>query len=147
MRSRVLASALVVTAALAAGCGANSSSPAAPTAPPAPSAAAPTPAHGGRQGIQGTVTAEDGSTWTVTTDRRGPFTVTVTPQTAFGTKKAPGTAQQFPVGTRVRVAGAISGSTITANRIVQAAAGGKRDRGASVAPTTPAAVTPAAPAT
>jgi hypothetical protein len=144
MRSRVLASALVVTAALAAGCGANSTSPPAPTVPPAPSAS-PAP-QAGRHGIRGTVTAEDGSTWTVTTDAQRDFTVTVTPQTAFGTKKVPGTAQQFPVGTRVRVAGTVNGSAVTAVRIVPAA-GGKNAAGATAAPTMPAAVTPAAPAT
>lgn len=141
MRTRVLVSALVATGILAAGCGANSTSTPAPSVAPAPpSASAHGHGRGAGQGIRGTVTAEDGSTWTVTTDRRGPFTVTVTPQTAFGTKKEPAAATAFPVGTHVRVAGTISGTTITAVRIAEAR--NQNGAGATGAPT----ATPTAPA-
>jgi Domain of unknown function (DUF5666) len=144
MRSRVLVSALVATGVLAAGCGANSTSSPAPTTAPAPSAAPARHAGRNQNGIRGTVTAENGSTWTVTTDARGPFTVTVTPQTAFGTKRDPANAQAFPVGTRVRVAGTVNGTTMTAVRIA-AATGGRA--GTTASPTAPAAPATAAPPT
>jgi hypothetical protein len=44
--------------------------------------------------------------------------VTITPTTAFGTKKAPATAQSFPVGTQVRVVGKRAQGAITATRVL-----------------------------
>jgi len=43
--------------------------------------------------------------------------VTITPQTQFGTRRTPGIAQQFPVGSTVHVSGTVNGDTITATRI------------------------------
>ena len=67
--------------------------------------------------------------------------MTVNPQTAFGTRKAPATAQEFPVGAQVRVAGTVNGSAVTATRVVAADAGGKQAPATSAPPATPAAVT------
>jgi hypothetical protein len=135
MRTPILAGALVATALLAAGCGAGSTpSPTAPSVAPSPAPSG----HQARHGIRGTVTAENGSTWTIVTAKNRSFTVTVDPQTAYGTKKAPATAQQFPVGTLVRVAGTVNGTAVTATRIAAAAA--------PAAPATPAPAPSTAPA-
>lgn len=69
-------------------------------------------------GVRGTVTAVNGGTWTVKTAKGVSMNVTVTPQTAFGTKQAPSSAASFPVGATIRVVGQRSGTTITATRIV-----------------------------
>ena len=85
-----------------------------------PPAAAPTPAPSGtpaEQGVRGQITAETATTWTVTTAKGKAFTVTLGPQTVFGTKTAPATAAQFPVGTAVRVTGPRNGATVTATRV------------------------------
>jgi hypothetical protein len=140
MRIRVLAGALATTAVLAAGCGTGSSASSA--SPSASATSAPQASgHAARHGIRGTITAEDGSTWTVTNGANHRFTVTVNPQTAFGTRKAPATAQEFPVGAQVRVAGTVSGSVVTATRVMAADAGGKQTPATSAPPATPAAVT------
>jgi hypothetical protein len=84
------------------------------TAPPAATA----PAKGGHaHGLFGQITAENGSTWTINARNGTQHTVTITPQTQFGTRRRPGTAQQFLVGSTVHVSGTANGSTITANRI------------------------------
>jgi hypothetical protein len=54
--------------------------------------------------------------------QRKAFTVTVGPQTAFGTKAAPTTVAQFPVGATVRVTGTRNGGTVSATRIALAKA-------------------------
>ena len=69
-------------------------------------------------GVRGTVAAVNGGTWTVKITKGATISVTVNPQTAFGTKKAPATASSFPVGTLVRVEGQRAGTSITAARIV-----------------------------
>lgn len=81
----------------------------------------------------GQITAENGSTWTVNARNGTQYTVTITPQTQSGTKRTPGTAQQFPVGSTVHVRGTANGNTITASRIT---ATGMRHP-ASTAPTSP----------
>lgn len=106
----VLAATAVVL--LSAGCSGSSATAAAPS-----SASQPAPGHRGGQGIFGRVTTENGSTWTVVNPKGTQFTVDLTPQTAFGTAKAPATAQQFPVGSNVRVSGTRNGDTVTATRI------------------------------
>jgi hypothetical protein len=95
-------------------------------------AAAPGRAGHGR-GVIGTITAENGSTWTVNARNGTAYTVTITPQTQFGTRNTPGTAQQFPVGTTVRIGGAINGNTITANRVMAT----KSKNSTSTPPTSP----------
>jgi hypothetical protein len=84
------------------------------TAPPA--AAAPAKA-GHAHGLIGQITAENGSTWTINARNGTQHTVAITPQTQFGTKRTPGTAQQFPVGSTVHVSGTANGNTVTASRI------------------------------
>jgi Domain of unknown function (DUF5666) len=126
----------VVGASVAMGvaaCSGGSSNPSvtqSTTAPP--TATAPVKA-GHAHGLIGQITAENGSTWTVNARNGTQYTVTITPQTQFGTKRAPGTAQQFPVGSTVHVSGTANGNTITASRIT---ATGMRHP-ASTAPTSP----------
>jgi electron transfer flavoprotein alpha subunit len=127
MRVPVLVGALAVVGAAVAGC-----SSAAP--PPAPAPATPTD-----QGVRGQITAETATTWTVTTAKGKAFTVTVGPQTVYGTKAAPATAAQFPVGTMVRVTGARTGTTVAATRIALGKAKPATPATATPAPATPAA--------
>jgi hypothetical protein len=108
MGAAVLALAGVAAAVSACGGGPGA------TGVPGPSSAAKPPK---RDGISGQITAENGSTWTVATKDGKQYTVTITPQTQFGTKRQPATAQQFPNGATVRVAGAVNGMTVTAKRV------------------------------
>jgi RNase P/RNase MRP subunit p29 len=120
MRSRVLVGVLTVVAAAAVGCS-NQAVPPAPAPTPAPPTSAPKVAA---KGVRGQITAETGSTWTVTNAKGRAFTVTVNGQTAFGTAAAPVTAAQFPVGTTVRVDGSRTGTAVTATRIAPAKSAG-----------------------
>jgi hypothetical protein len=119
------AGALFLTSA----CSSNSTPAAAPapdaTAPaaPAPDASAPVAAAPGghhRKGIAGKITAEDGNSWTVVNAKGKQFTVTITAQTAFGTKKQPATQQEFVVGSSIRAMGQVQKGTVTAARITAA---------------------------
>ncbi len=65
-------------------------------------------------GIIGQISAENGSSWTVIASDGIPYSVTITPDTHFGTPQAPRTAQQFPVGSAVHVTGSVTGQVITA---------------------------------
>jgi Domain of unknown function (DUF5666) len=125
-----------VAIGVAACSGASSNPNSAPTTT-TPSTAPPTAAAPGRaghgHGLIGTITAENGSTWTVNARNGSAYTVTITPQTQFGTRRTPGTAQQFPVGSTVRVSGATNGNTITASRIAAA----RPTRSTSAPPTSP----------
>lgn len=131
---RIAAATLVA----AAGVGLSACSPASNAATPssvpaAPGSSAPkTPKK--PNGVAGQITAEAGNTWTVKTKNGKDFTVTITPNTQYGTKKQPATAQQFPVGAEVRVQGEVTGSTVQAARI--AAPMPKTNPSASPAPTT-----------
>jgi electron transfer flavoprotein alpha subunit len=129
MRVTLLVGALAVVGAAVAGCSSSAPPPAPPTPPTATSPA--------ERGVRGQITAETATTWTVTTAKGKAFTVTVGPQTVFGTKAAPATAAQFPVGTTVRVTGARTGATVTATRIALGKA--KPAASATPAPATPAA--------
>ncbi|MDT7708500.1 MAG: hypothetical protein QOG20_4107 [Pseudonocardiales bacterium] len=132
MRSVALAGLLASVAVVAAGCGTTA-------AAPSPSTTPPTAAKKHAAGIRGRVTAENGSTWTVTTLKGKAITVTLTPQTAFGTKIAPATQAQFPVGSQVRVAGRPSGSAITAVRIAAPVAPKPTPANTTSAPAAPGA--------
>ncbi|MDQ6838587.1 MAG: DUF5666 domain-containing protein [Actinomycetota bacterium] len=113
---------------------ATSLGPSAPAKASAPATSAPTttppaagPARGHKTkhpGVRGTVTAVNGDAWTVTTAKGASTMVTITAQTAFGTKQAPSSAASFPVGTKVRVVGQSTGASITATRIVVPKAAG-----------------------
>ncbi len=97
------------------GCGSSSASPAPTTAPPATTT--PTVTKHAHPGISGNITAENSTSWTVQAQSGKQYTVIVGPNTQFGTKKAPATREQFTVGEKVRVAGAVQGLTVTATRI------------------------------
>jgi hypothetical protein len=76
------------------------------------------PARAARHAVSGTITAEQGSTWTVTPTSGAPVTVTLTPTTRFGRQHQQSSAAQFPVGARVRVLGQLQGTTLTARRVL-----------------------------
>ncbi|HEY0816813.1 MAG TPA: hypothetical protein VGE11_26350, partial [Pseudonocardia sp.] len=135
MRTSFLVGVLAAAAVAVAGC---SSQPAtgAPAPTSAPSGAPHAKAAAQGKGVRGQITAETGSTWTVMTAKGRAFTVTLNPQTAFGTAASPGAAAQFPVGTTVRVVGSRTGTTVTATRIAPAKSAGAPP---SAAPTPSAA--------
>lgn len=93
----------------------NSTSPPPLASPSAPHQAA----HGG---MTGQISAINGSTWTLHSAHGKDVTVNLTPQTQFGTKKAPAAADQFTVGETVRIAGQRNNGTMTATRVTQAKA-------------------------
>ena len=126
MRSLALAGLLAAVAVAAAGCATAASAPT--------TAAPPTTTKKQPAGIRGQITAETGATWTVTNPRGKAFTVTLTPQTTFGTKAEPATQAQFTVGSQVRVAGTPNGSTITATRIAAPAAAHSATAGPTATP-------------
>ncbi|MFF3573208.1 hypothetical protein [Nocardia jiangxiensis] len=76
--------------------------------------------HG--HGVMGTIASENADTWTLTKKDGTTETVTITPQTTFGSKKDPAQKSQFTVGENVVVRGKESGTTITATAIMQAKA-------------------------
>ncbi|MGI8751107.1 MAG: DUF5666 domain-containing protein [Acidimicrobiales bacterium] len=120
----------------------GSSAPAKASPPPA-SAPASSGTHGSKAkakhpGVRGTVTAVSGGAWTVKTAKGVSMTVTVTPQTTFGTKKAPSSATSFPVGSTVRVSGQQNGTSITATRITAPKAASGSTTGGSTPSTTTA---------
>lgn len=112
------AAGLISGIAACSGTDSNSTSPPASAAPAAPSA----PRKAAHGGMTGQISAINGSTWTVHSAQGKDITVDVTPQTQFGTKKAPATADQFTVGETVRIAGQRNNGTITATRVTQAKA-------------------------
>lgn len=118
--SRVVIVTLTTTAIAATLPGCSGTGTVAPTSPPpaSPPPAA-TPVHHAR-GVTGQLTAINDSTWTVHTTHGQDVTVTLTPQTQFGTKKTPAIAQQFTAGNTVRVIGKRDNNTITATRVTTA---------------------------
>lgn len=82
---------------------------------PAPSSGA--PAKDRHDGVAGKITAENGSSWIVTTKAGKQMTVDITSDTKFGTTDHPATEQQFTVGATVRVTGPVTGTTVSASRI------------------------------
>jgi hypothetical protein len=69
------------------------------------------------QHIIGQISAEQGSTWTVKATDGQTYTVTLSANTKFGSKKHPTSREQLKIGSQVRVDGTISGTTITASEI------------------------------
>lgn len=88
------------------------------------------------QGIIGQISAENGSSWTVTAQDGTRYTVIITPKTHFGSPQAPASVQQFPVGSAVRVTGTITDHTITA-LLITAPGSRHRDSTAPTASTAP----------
>lgn len=104
---------------LVSGCS-SSETPSGQAAPPADSrsdsadsAASPTDAGH----VDGTITAQNGATWILTTDNNKTYTVTVTDATKFGDSDSPQTKDQIKVGTKVDVTGEEKGTSITATSI------------------------------
>jgi hypothetical protein len=81
---------------------------------------APGKTHHSSPTARGTVTALDGDTWTVAPTPGAPITVAVTTETGFGTLRAPVARHFFTVGTEVAVIGSLTGTTVTAQRIILA---------------------------
>ena len=75
------------------------------------------PANAAR-GIRGTITAINGSTWTVVTKAGPTVSVAVTSTTVFGTKQAPETASAFTTGSSIVVLGTRSGDSLVATRVI-----------------------------
>jgi hypothetical protein len=70
--------------------------------------------------LNGVITAEKGETWTIKTSKGEIVTVTIQPRTRFGKKSAPTTPQSYPVGTKVKVSGQRTGTSINATAITAA---------------------------
>jgi hypothetical protein len=67
--------------------------------------------------LHGKITAERGTSWTVTAANNEVVTVYITSRTSFGSTTAPSTEQNFPVGAEVVVLGKWTGETVSATRI------------------------------
>ncbi len=89
-------------------------------APPRAGAGAGSSTGQHRQGVRGEITAINGDTWTVMSEKGVPVTVDVTSTTTFGTKAKPLTASDFAVGDSVVVLGSRTGTTVTPTRIALA---------------------------
>jgi hypothetical protein len=86
--------------------------------------------------IIGKITAINDTTWTVTPQNGAALTVTITPQTTFGTAQAPMPQSQFTVGSMVVVRGQQTGTTVIATQISvpQAGRGQGTARAATLTP-------------
>jgi hypothetical protein len=90
--------------------------------PPAPSSSAPTSGAAKAKGkdrpvIRGTVTAEDGDTWTVKTDKGDTVQVTISDATKFGTVKEPIDKAKITLNSKVIVTGKNTDGKVDAHRI------------------------------
>ena len=95
-----------------------------------PQGAAPGSRNGGARAIRATIVSESGSSWTVRTARGQTVTVTITPQTQFGTVKAPAAQSDFATGDSVVISGSVDNGAATATRVAAA-----RNPGAGTSPT------------
>lgn len=118
IRLCVIVSTMVALISGIAGCAGTDSDSTSPPVETPPSAAH----EAGHGGMTGQISGINGTTWTVHSARGKDITVNITPQTQFGTKKDPATADKFAVGQTVRIAGQRNNETITAMRITQAPA-------------------------
>ena len=113
--------AVVGVTLLAAGCSGSSTAAGASSSASAPASSSAAKGKGkdkhAGQGITGQITAINGQSWTVQDKKGHTYTVTINDKTQFGTKAQPASQQQFAVGGTVRVAGQVSGDTVTATRI------------------------------
>jgi hypothetical protein len=119
LQATALAGAAAAAALSVAACSPSPANTATP-ATPAPGAPPATKHH--PYALRGTISAENGNTWTVNTAKGAAYTINISPSTAFGTKKAPATAQSFQVGSQVVVRGPRTGTTVEATRIATAPA-------------------------
>lgn len=72
-----------------------------------------------RGAVAGTITAINGSSWTISGRGGRTLTVTIGQNTTFGTKKAPAQQSDFRVGDRVAVVGRDVSGTIDATRVAK----------------------------
>ncbi len=107
----------VVAGVSACGSSTTSSAPASSTSAAASSSTA-KPHHRG-DAVFGKIATETANSWTLTKKDGSTVTVTITPQTVFGSKKNPEQASAFTVGEMVAVRGQVSGTTVTATDISQ----------------------------
>jgi hypothetical protein len=91
-----------------------------------------------QRAMRGTITAEDGSTWTVKNQQGQSVKVTITGNTQFGNKKAPAKASDFAVGSKVAVTGKANNGAISAVRVRSPQQAAGQQPGKSSAPSTPA---------
>lgn len=84
----------------------------------------PTPTSSGQanKGVHGKIVAVSADKLTVREGNGTVLTVLITAKTKFGSKKRPATAADLVPGTRVTVVGPLSGTTVSARRIVPAKA-------------------------
>lgn len=118
----VLLAAAVVAVIVVAGlvwaiAGSSTSSAAPPPAPtsPAPTSGAPDVKH--HPVMRGTVTAQDGDTWTVKTDGGDSVSVTISDKTMFGSEKEPVDKAKITVNSKVIITGKNTDGKVDARRI------------------------------
>lgn len=104
-----------IALAASAGSAAPAASASASTSPPA--SAPPSGQARAGKAIRATIVSESGSTWIVRTQAGQSVTVTITPRTKFGTRKAPATQAAFAVGAPVLVLGRETNGVIAATRV------------------------------
>lgn len=127
-RSRAALVALLIVAILGLGAGAYAvaasifrpgpSTPAAAGTSSAQPSSAPATSVKKTHPLRARITAIRGSIWTVQPSKGGALSVIVSDQTKFGSKKAPTTSADFPIGTRVAIVGPRVGDRIQATRIM-----------------------------
>lgn len=79
-------------------------------------------AEGHHGAVVGSITAMNGSAWTLQTRDGSSITVDVGDTTTYGTQKKPEALTDFAVGDRIAVLGERDGTTVTAKRVVKRAA-------------------------
>lgn len=89
---------------------------------------------GKQQATRGTIVAQSGSTWTLKTQAGETITITITPATEFGTKKAPASKADFTVGKPVAVIAKPGSNPLTAVRVRAPAAKGNSGKGGASSP-------------
>ncbi|GLZ54843.1 hypothetical protein Acsp07_44600 [Actinomycetospora sp. NBRC 106378] len=95
-----------------------------------------------RHVVNGTVTAESGSTWTVLATTGASWTVQLTPTTRYGRTHQPTDAAHFPVGSPVRVLGTPSGTTTLTARQVLPSLSVRPGQAATARPASPPTTAP-----
>ncbi|TDP91100.1 DUF5666 domain-containing protein [Labedaea rhizosphaerae] len=121
-KAALLAGALVLVLVIAGAVWAVAASSTSEATPSASSSPAPTSGAAKDKGkdrpvIRGTVTAEDGDTWTVKTDKGDTVQVTISDATKFGTAKAPADKTKITVNSKVIVTGKNTDGKVEARRI------------------------------
>jgi hypothetical protein len=124
-KAALLAGGLVLVLVIAGGVWAIASAGSTEAAPPpaAPTTSAPAPSNGKADNkkhapvTKGTVTAENGDTWTVKTEKGDTVAVTIGDDTKFGTAKEPVDKAKFTVNSKVVITGKNADGKVDARRI------------------------------